>query len=100
MAYPLENKGVLTVVLERLEKHRLPRIMRIKDLVDNGSTLNQTDINFLSKVFHDTQQYAYFVSNHQEYQNLFSNVTSLYDKIARNALDNEIKVTKISTSNE
>lgn len=97
MAYPLENKGVLTVVMERFEKQRLPRIMRIKDLVEHGSTLNQSDIIFLSKVFHDTQQYAYFVSTHNEYQNLFSNVTSLYDKITRNALNNEAKVTKIST---
>lgn len=99
MAYPLENKGVLTVVLERFEKHRLPRIMDIKELVDNGGTLNQSDINFLSQVFHDTQQYAHFVSTHDEYQNLFSEVTSLYDQITRNALNNEGKITKISTSN-
>lgn len=99
MLNPLENKGVLTVVLERFQKHHLPRIMQIKDLVDNGGTLNQSDIKFLSTVFHDTQQYAHFVSTHQEYQNLFSHVTSLYDKITRDALDNEGKVTKISTSN-
>ena len=99
MAYPLENKGVLTVVLERFQKHRLPRIMRIKDLVDNGGTLNQSDIYFLSKVFHDTQQYSYFVSTHHEYQTLFSDVTSLYDKITKNALNNEAKITKVSTSN-
>jgi len=99
MAYPLENKGVLTAVLERFQKHRLPRIMRIKDLVDNGGTLNQSDINFLSQVLHDTQQYSYFVSTHQEYQTLFSDVTNLYDKITKNALDNEAKITKISTSN-
>ena len=99
MAYPLENKGVLTVVMERFQKHRLPRIMRIKDSVDNGGTLNQSDINFLSQVFHDTQQYSHFVSTHQEYQNLFSDVTSLYDKITKNALNNEAKVSKISTSN-
>lgn len=97
MAYPLENKGVLTVVLERFQKYRLPRIMSIKDLVDNGGTLNQSDIHFLSTVLHDTQQYAHFVSTHQEYQKLFSEVTSLYDKITRNALNNENKVTKIST---
>ncbi|MCU7817669.1 MAG: hypothetical protein KZQ57_02050 [gamma proteobacterium symbiont of Lucinoma myriamae] len=98
MAYPLENKGVLTVVLERFEKHRLPRVMHIKELVDNGGTLNQSDINFLSQVLHDTQQYAHFVSTHDEYQNLFSEVTSLYDQITRNALDNEVRIRKISTS--
>lgn len=89
MAYPLENKGVLTAVLVRFQKHRLPRIMDIKDLVDNGATLNQSDVKFLSKVLSDTQQYAHFVSTHHEFQNLFANVTSLYDEITRKALKNE-----------
>ena len=99
MAFPLEKNGVLTVVMERFEKHRLPRILHIKDLVDNGGTLKQSDINFLSKVLHDTQQYAEFVSTHDEYQKLFSNVTSLYDEITRNALNNEAKINKTSSPN-
>ncbi|MCU7940697.1 MAG: hypothetical protein KZQ64_02515 [gamma proteobacterium symbiont of Bathyaustriella thionipta] len=99
MAYPLENEGVLTVVMERFQKQRLPRIMHIKDLVDNGGTLNQSDINFLSKVLSDTRQYVDFVSKHQEYQNLFAQVTSLYDTITRKALNNETKITKVSTLN-
>ena len=99
MAYPLENKGVLTVVLERFQKHRLPRIMQIKELVDNGATLNQSEIKFLSTVLHDTQQYAHFAETHEEYQKLFSEVTNLYNNITRNALKNEDKITKILTSN-
>lgn len=98
MAYPLENNGVLTVVMEHFEKQSLPRILSIKSLVERGDTLNQSDISFLSQVFRDTQHYAHFVSTHQEYQNLFSDVTCLYKKIVKNALDNETKITKISTS--
>ena len=91
MAYPLENEGVLTVVLERFQKHRLPRIMQIKCLVDDGCILNQFELNFLSKVLSDTQQYAHFTSTHKEFQSLFCRVTSLYDEITRKALDNEKK---------
>lgn len=99
MTHPLENEGVLTVVLERFQKIHLPRIMNIKDSVDKGGKLNQSEIMFLSEVFKDTQEYAHFVSHHQDFQNLFSHVTSLYDEIATKALNNEGKITKISTSN-
>ena len=99
MAHPLENKGVLTVALERFQKFHLPRIMDIKDLVDNGGKLGQSEINFLSEVFDDTRQYAHFVSSHKEFQSMFSHVTSLYDEITTKALRNEGNATKISTSN-
>ena len=99
MTHLLENEGVLTVVLERFQKIHLPRIMNIKDSVDNGGKLNQSEIMFLSEVFKDTQEYAHFVSHHHEFENLFSHVTSLYDEIATKALNNEGKITKISTSN-
>ena len=65
--------------------------MHIKGLVDDGGTLNNLEIRFLSRVLCDTQQYAHFVSTHKEFQTLFSHVTSLYDEITRKALDNEKK---------
>ncbi|MCU7835437.1 MAG: hypothetical protein KZQ83_09290 [gamma proteobacterium symbiont of Taylorina sp.] len=99
MAYPLENKGVLSVVMERFEKQRLPRIMDIKELVDGGDKLNQSDIKFLGEVLNDTKQYAHFVSSHHEYHNLFSHITNLYNNIISKALNNEGSITKISTSN-
>ena len=98
MAYPLENKGVLATVMERFEKQRLPRIMDIKGSVDDGNTLNQSEIRFLGEVFKDTKQYAHFVSTHHEFNHLFSQVTSLYDEITTKALSNENRVSKISTS--
>lgn len=99
MITPLDNKGVLTVVLERFQELHLPRIMHIKELVDDGNRLSQSEINFLDEVFDDTRQYAHFVSSHKEFQKLFSRVTSLYDEIATKALSNEAKISKISTSN-
>ena len=100
MAYSLENQGVLTTVLERFEKYRLPRIMQIKDLVDKGGRLNQSDIKFLTEVLSNTKKYSYFVSKHSEYERLFSHVASLYDEITSKALDNESRINKVSTSNE
>jgi len=89
MGYPLENEGVLSVVMERFEKRRLPRIMDIKEMVDNGGKLSKSDIMFLGKVFYDTKQYAHYASTHEEFKSLFCKVTSLYDEISKKALDNE-----------
>ena len=100
MAYALENQGVLTTVFERFEKYRLPRIIQIKDMVDKGGRLNKSDIQFLGEVLSNTRQYSHFVSNHSEYQRLFSHVTNLYNEITTKALDNERSITpKIPASN-
>lgn len=89
MAYDLEKKGTLQVVLERFEKKRLPRVMKIKQQVDDGQVLITDDLDFLAEVLKDTQQYAHFVTEHDEYKQLFSKVTHLYHEITTKALENE-----------
>lgn len=92
MAYALENEGILVAVLERFEKHRLPRIIDIKNLVDQGGTLNDYDIDFLDEVLNDTKQYESFVQGHAEYRELFARSVHLYNEIISRALDNERRV--------
>ena len=89
MTHPLDKQGTLQIVLERFQKQHLPRILEIKKLVDSGKKLNESEIHFLSEVIRDTQQYASFVSTHEEFKELFSHVCSLYDEIATKALNNE-----------
>jgi hypothetical protein len=91
MYYSLEQQGVLEVVMERFEKHRLPRILDIKTMVDRGEVLSKLDIEFLEQVCRDTQQYKHFVDGHPEFQQLYARVAHLYDEIARKALENENK---------
>jgi len=91
MYYSLENKGVLEVVMEQFQKQRLPRILDIKTMVDEGRTLSQMDIRFLEEVFEDTRQYQGFVDKHTEFQDLYARIVHLYDEIARQALENERK---------
>jgi hypothetical protein len=50
-----EDRGLAEVVLERLEKERLPRAIDLKDKVDAGARLDDMDIAFLERVFADTQ---------------------------------------------
>ena len=89
MAFSLENEGVLVTILERFEKHRLPRIIDIKNLVDQGGTLGDHDIDFLEEVLRDTKQYEPFVEGHTEYRDLFARAAHLYNEITAKALENE-----------
>ncbi len=85
----LENEGVLEVVMERFQKHRLPRILDIKKLVEGGATLSDMDISFLEEVFKDTEQYKGFVDKHPEFQALYAKMVHLYEDITDKALANE-----------
>jgi hypothetical protein len=89
MSYSLEDPGVLSVVMERFQKQRLPRILDIKELVEKGQTLNDNDIAFLEEVFEDTRQYQGFVNQHPEFQALYARVVHLYEQITERALENE-----------
>jgi hypothetical protein len=89
MAYSLDQAGVLEVVMERFKNHRLPRVMDIKALVDQGKRLNEYDIAFLEEVFEDTRQYKHFVDEHADFQNLYARLTHLYEEITKKALENE-----------
>ena len=89
MYYSLEEEGVLQAVLERFEKHRFPRLMDIKEKVDQGGVLNDFDIEFLDEVLTDTQKYKHFVDEHPEFQQFYARVAHLYEELTQKALDNE-----------
>ena len=84
-----EDAGVITVLLQRLEKKRLPRALDLKEKVDGGETLNDNDIAFLDQVFHDANKLGPLLDRHHEYQNLVSQVVQLYKEITDKALENE-----------
>ena len=48
------DTGVICVVLQRLARQCLPRVIEIKERFDQGHTLNEFEIEFLSEALHDT----------------------------------------------
>lgn len=81
--------GVLSVLIQRLESQRLPRLLEIKKSVDEGARLSDYDLNFLQEVLTDAQNVAPMVANHPELGALASKLTTLYREITETALANE-----------
>lgn len=83
------DDGLLAVIVERLEKQRLPRALTMKEKVDQGETLNDFDIAFLEEVFTDARNLKPLLQQHPEYEFLASRMMGLYREITEKALENQ-----------
>ncbi len=84
-----KDEGVIAVLIERFNKERLPRMLRLKEKVDSGEKLGDMDINFIKEVFKDANHVLPLGDRHPEYQNLIAKVIRLYHEITEQALKNE-----------
>ena len=89
MTKPTQDTGVIMVLLERLEKQRLPRALELKEKVDQGGLLNDFDIEYLKEVFADATHVIPLVEKHPEYRTLAGRMIDLYKEIMDKALENE-----------
>ena len=88
----LKDKLILETLLERFEKHRLPRLMDIKSRVCDGCTLDDFEIVFLEEVFKDARNNEhYLAAADDDLKVLFMKVVALYKEITEHAVKNEKK---------
>jgi hypothetical protein len=84
-----QDTGLATVLLERLEKQRLPLALEMKDKVDRGERLEDFELRHLQEMLSDANQVKALVERHPEYQDLAARVLLLYKHITEKALANE-----------
>lgn len=89
MSEETEDQGIIQVVVDRLEKQRLPVALELLEKVNNGGTLNDLDLAFLDKVFQDTQNNKAMLEKYPAWQPLAARMISLYNEITTKALENE-----------
>jgi hypothetical protein len=82
--------GVILVLLNRFNTHRLPYARQLMAKVDRGELLSDYDIRFLKTVFEESAQARRLAAKHAKYERLVSQATSLYGEIMRKSLENEV----------
>ncbi|AXK71765.1 hypothetical protein DWG18_05320 [Lysobacter sp. TY2-98] len=91
MFNPKAELGTVQALLDRLVKYRLPRLSDIKQRVDAGEKLSETDIDFLRSSLQDAQETSRHIVRHPELQALGSRVSALYAEIIKTATENETR---------
>lgn len=86
-----DDLGTIQALLERFNKERLPRAIEIKERVDQGECLTDYDIEFLERVFRDSNENRQYYAKFPEYMDIVSNSIHIYEDIMAKALENEQK---------
>ena len=84
-----KDTGILVVLMERLEKQRLPGILLLKEKVDGGEPLDDLDLDYLEKMMKDAKKAMPLIDRHPEYQLLATKLIGLYNEITEKALQLE-----------
>jgi len=92
MEHDIKDEAVLETIIERFEKYRLPRLIDIRDKVNQGELLSEYDIEFLEQVFKDSRQNKHYIeAADDELKALMMKILSIYTEITEKALQNEQK---------
>ena len=83
------DAGTIQVLLERLNKYRLPRLLDLKARVDRGEKLRDEDITLMQETLAGANQLTPLIRRNPEYAPLVAQVVGLYKEIADKALENE-----------
>ena len=84
-----KDDGVIAVLVERFTEQRLPRLLKLKEKIDGGEKLSETDIGFLQEVFEGSKDAMSMADKRPEFQDVVAKAVRLYHEITEQALKNE-----------
>ena len=91
MSKGTDDTGVVEALLRRIKGFRLPRVLELKERVDRGEILTESDVEFLGRALEDAQSAFPFTNRYSELQPLAVKLTALFHEITAKALENEKK---------
>lgn len=83
------DAGTIAALMIRLREYRLPRAQRMLERVNRGETLQETDLQFLHRVFADSREVRPLVERNPDYLPLVTRMIDLYSEIVSKSLENE-----------
>ncbi len=89
MSNDTEDTGMSEALLQRLNDFRLPRLLELKERVDGGEALTDTDIEFLERVLVDARSVSAIIDKNPKLQPLYAKLTGLYNDIMSKGVENE-----------
>jgi hypothetical protein len=89
MSQSEKELGITIALLERFEKETLPEGLWIKERVDKGELLTDSDMNFLGHVLENAQTVKGMVDHQPEWQSLYASAIHLYEEIIAKGLENQ-----------
>jgi hypothetical protein len=84
-----KDSGVLTVLAQRLVEQRLPKLLLLKERLDQGEVLTDYDLRFLEEALSDAQENIALVDRNRDVQDIAAQVMHLYKEIMDKAVQNE-----------
>jgi len=84
-----KETGTLVVLAKRMVEERLPKALALKEKVDRGEALADTDIAFLEQVLADARNIPQGLKQDPKFQDIAGRMLQLYKEIMAKAMENE-----------
>ena len=95
-----EKLAIKEVILERLAEQRIPRLLDIKEMLNQGGRLSGLDMEFLEEVLSDAGQNKHIFDENPDIQDIYTRIVDLYEEITGKALENEMSPVPVGQSGE